>query len=156
MQAWYNGGIVVRADQYKSDGTWLRVQFLQLAGPGVPSRVYVRSSLGKTACISHKAVFRPTDAAQLAVFQYRFEVKLCVLVVRRIRCRCYRPEHFTRKNLEANAENLGCLLGDRGRTACAAGFPYLHQSRSVSEGKVRSICTQMGQGRPGSIHLHVM
>lgn len=45
VSAWYNGGIVARVDQYKSDGTWMRVQFLQVAGPGVPSHVAVRSSL---------------------------------------------------------------------------------------------------------------
>ena len=44
-QAWYSGGIVARVDEYKSDGTWVRVQFLQVAGPGMPSHVAVRSSL---------------------------------------------------------------------------------------------------------------
>ena len=45
VQAWFCGGVVARVDQYKSDGTWMRVQFLQVAGPGRPSHVAVRSSL---------------------------------------------------------------------------------------------------------------
>lgn len=42
-EGWYSGGIVVRVDGYKTDASWLRVQLLQVAGPGAVTGVSVRT-----------------------------------------------------------------------------------------------------------------
>jgi hypothetical protein len=53
VQAWYNGNVAIRVDRYKADGSWLRLQVLQVAAYGMPSSVSIRTSHGKVSCRRH-------------------------------------------------------------------------------------------------------
>ena len=41
---WYGGQLVVKGDAYKTDGSWLRIQILQVPGPGSAAAVAMRTS----------------------------------------------------------------------------------------------------------------
>ncbi len=41
---WYGGQLVVKGDAYKTDGSWLRLQLLQVSGPGSAAAVAMRTS----------------------------------------------------------------------------------------------------------------
>ena len=127
VQAWYNGSIVVHAEQYKSDGTWLRIQILQILGPGMPSHVSVRSFHGNLACMLQN---QHPPSAQICSIMILVKhpqstpmfIYPGVLLVHRKGWRSFRPEGWGGSTVEALDKHVGRLLGDCGRTGCTVGL----------------------------------